>query len=64
MTGNENLRILIAASSGSGKTSLCRELSLALNLPFTEIDYLYHGQGWIPLPDFEERVNELTRGQR
>ena len=45
MTGNENLRILIAGSSGSGKTSLCRELSLALNLPFTEIDYLYHGQG-------------------
>lgn len=64
MTGNENLRILIAGSSGSGKTSLCRELSLALNLPFTEIDYLYHGQGWIPLPDFEERVDELTRGQR
>lgn len=40
MTGNENLRILIAGSSGSGKTSLYRELSLALNLPFTEIDYL------------------------
>lgn len=48
----------MAGVSGVGKTTLCRRLSAALDIPYTEIDSLYHGPQWVPRPEF---VNDVTR---
>src|SRR5262249_46319751 len=37
---------LIASASGSGKTTVGRELARRLDLPFHELDALHHGPGW------------------
>src|SRR5690606_20822603 len=36
-------RILVAGTSGAGKTTLAGRVSGALGLPYTELDSLYHG---------------------
>ena len=43
-------RVVVAGVSGVGKSTLARRISDALDLPYTEIDGLYHGAGWIPRP--------------
>jgi adenylate kinase family enzyme len=48
-------RILVGGISGSGKT-----ISTRLNLPFVEIDSLFHGPGWTERPEFVEDVRCLT----
>lgn len=52
-------RILVAGTFGSGKTTLAQRIGRALELPIVELDGLYHGPGWTPMPDFEDRVREL-----
>jgi adenylate kinase family enzyme len=42
---------VIASASGNGKTTLGRELAHRLGVPFTELDALVHGPGWIETPD-------------
>ncbi|MEU2198543.1 AAA family ATPase [Isoptericola sp. NPDC019482] len=49
-------RILVAGTSGAGKTTLAGRVSAALGLPYTELDSLYHGPGWTPRPEFEDDV--------
>ena len=39
--------VLIASSSGNGKTTLGRELARRRGLPFVEMDALVHGAGWV-----------------
>ncbi|MFL6095002.1 MAG: AAA family ATPase, partial [Blastococcus sp.] len=46
-------RVLVAGSSGWGKTTMAAALAGVLGLPFTEIDALQHGPGWTPRPEFE-----------
>jgi len=46
----------VAGVSGVGKSTLCRRIADATALPYTEIDALYHGPGWVPLPTFEADV--------
>ena len=54
-------RIVVAGVSGVGKSTLARRISAALDLPYTEIDGLYHGAGWIPRPQFLADVEIFTR---
>jgi adenylate kinase family enzyme len=55
-------RILVAGASGSGKTTVCRALAAALDIPAVEIDSLYHGPDWIKRPTFEADVDEFSAG--
>lgn len=53
LTGCE--RILIVGRTGSGKTTLARELAAALGVPHVELDSLYFG------PDFSRAPQALLR---
>lgn len=53
-------RVLVAGVSGSGKTTLASRLALVLDLPYTEIDSLFHGPNWVPRADFMSDVGHLT----
>ena len=53
-------RVLVAGTSGSGKTTLAGRIGVALGLPHTEIDALFHGPGWTKRPTFEADVAALA----
>jgi adenylate kinase family enzyme len=55
-------RVLVAGTSGAGKTTLARAVAGVLGVPHTEIDALYHGAGWVPRPSFEADVAAFTAG--
>jgi len=46
---------VIASASGSGKTTVGRELASRLGVPFLELDALVHGPNWTTTPDDEIR---------
>jgi adenylylsulfate kinase-like enzyme len=41
-------RVLIAGSTGAGKSTLARAVARQLKIDYFEIDALYHGPDWIP----------------
>lgn len=51
-------RINVVGTSCSGKTTLARALADGLGLPHVELDALFWGPNWTPVPDalFHERV--------
>jgi adenylate kinase family enzyme len=53
-------RILVAGTSGSGKSALARAISRVLEIEYFEIDALYHGPGWTPNPRFVDEVQSRT----
>lgn len=55
-------RVLVAGTSGSGKTMLARRLSAELGVPHVEIDALFHGPGWTPRTAFEKDVQRFSAG--
>ena len=59
-------RILILGRTGSGKTTLARELSAAISVPHVELDALYFGPSFstAPLPLLRERTSEAIAGDR
>lgn len=57
-------RIVVAGTSGTGKTTVARAIGSALDLPVTELDALFHGPGWEPLPTFLDDVCALVASDR
>jgi energy-coupling factor transporter ATP-binding protein EcfA2 len=59
-------RILILGRTGSGKTTLARELAAALGVPHVELDALYFGPDFstAPLPVLRARTSEAIAGAR
>jgi adenylate kinase family enzyme len=57
-------RVVIAGTSGSGKTMLAARVAAALGIPHIEIDSLFHGPGWTPRPEFEADVRLFTSQAR
>lgn len=53
-------RVLVAGTSGAGKTTLAARLGVLLDLPHTELDALFHGPGWVPRPSFAAEVAQLA----
>jgi len=56
-------RVLIAGSSGAGKSTLAAELARRRRLPYTELDSLFHGPGWVPRPEFLDDVRAVIAGE-
>src|SRR6266852_563621 len=59
-------RILILGRTGSGKTTLARELAAAIGVPHIELDALYFGPNFstAPLPVLRERTSAAVAGDR
>jgi adenylate kinase family enzyme len=59
-------RILVMGSSGSGKSTFARRLSLATGIPVVSLDAMFWKPGWKPSDDaaFGERVAETAHRQR
>ena len=53
-------RILVTGCSGSGKTTLGRALAARRGIAYTELDSLFHGPDWTPLPEFAAEVGALA----
>lgn len=53
-------RVLVAGTSGAGKTTLSRQVAEVLGLPHTEMDSLYHGPGWVPRETFVADVTAVV----
>ncbi|MBI1378916.1 MAG: adenylate kinase [Frankiales bacterium] len=55
-------RVLVGGITGSGKTTFALELARRTGLPFHEMDALYHGPGWTPIPTFAADVAAVAGG--
>lgn len=53
-------RVLVAGTSGAGKTTLAKRIAGLLGVPRVEIDGLYHGPGWVPLKTFQAEVDRFS----
>jgi adenylate kinase family enzyme len=53
-------RVLVAGTSGAGKTTVAARLGRLWQLPHVEIDALFHGAGWVPRPEFEADVRAFA----
>jgi adenylate kinase family enzyme len=54
--------VLVAGTSGSGKTTVAARIAAVLQLPHVEIDALFHGPDWTPRPSFVEDVHRFSAG--
>lgn len=59
-------RVVILGTSGSGKSTLARRIADWSGADHIELDGLYHGPGWTPMPveRFQKTVAELTAGPK
>ena len=48
-------RVSVVGNSGSGKSTVARELAASLAVPHLELDSAFHQPGWEPLPREEFR---------
>ena len=53
-------KIVVAGPSGAGKSTLARKIAERLDIPYAELDAMYHGPNWTKIPEFEENVDRLT----
>ncbi len=47
-------RVLVAGTSGAGRTTLARAVAEVLGCSHVELDSLHHGPGWTQRPEFED----------
>lgn len=52
--------VLVAGTSGAGKTTFARRLAEELNIPHVEIDALFHGPNWTPRESYEADVRRFV----
>jgi adenylate kinase family enzyme len=52
--------VLVAGTSGAGKTTLARAVAEVLGHPHVELDGLHHGPDWTKRPEFEDDVDSFT----
>lgn len=57
-------RVVIAGTTGVGKSTLARRLADLWHLEYTELDSLFHGPGWTPRPEFLDDVRRVAAGER
>lgn len=57
-------RVTVNGTSGSGKSTMARRIGRLLDLPYTEMDSLFHGPGWVPKADFLDNVEAFISGPR
>lgn len=55
-------RILLAGTSGSGKTTVAGRIEAILGLPHVELDSLHHGPQWTPREEFGDDVAAFSSG--
>ena len=53
-------RVLVAGTSGAGKSTVARRIGEVLGLPYVEIDGLFHGPGWTRRESFEADVRRVA----
>jgi adenylate kinase family enzyme len=63
---NYGQRISVVGTTGSGKTTVARQISSRLKLPFTELDALYWDENWtgVSEPVFRERVISAVKAEQ
>ena len=54
------MRILVAGTSGAGKTTVAARIAARLGVLHVEIDALYHGPGWVPRESFVADVEAFS----
>ncbi|MFC9995382.1 AAA family ATPase [Nocardia sp. NPDC127526] len=54
-------RVSVVGTSGAGKTSLAREISRRLGIPYVELDAIHHQAGWTPMAEKEFRAAVAER---
>ncbi len=59
-------RIAVVGATGSGKTTLANKAAQRLGIPHVEVDSIYWGPNWTPIPleDFRRWIDEATSGSR
>ncbi|GII98915.1 hypothetical protein Slu03_12930 [Sediminihabitans luteus] len=57
-------RITVAGVAGAGKSTWSARIGAALDLPYTDVDGLFHGPGWTPRPEFVDDVTALVAQDR
>lgn len=59
-------RVAVIGNAGGGKSTLCRKLGAALDLPVYEIDQIQWQPGWVltPAAEFDRQPDQITRGER
>jgi adenylate kinase family enzyme len=60
-----SVRVSVVGSSGSGKTTTGKAIAARLDIPFVELDSIFHQPGWTELPDdeFRARVRDAVSGE-
>lgn len=63
-THHSERRIIVAGTSGAGKTTIARRIAERLGLSCVEIDSLFHGPGWVPRESFVIDVDRFSAQKR